>query len=174
MVGVGLPARQRRFEPFSGGGFPLAKVAPEQAVEAPEQTVAIGTELVEIDVTGAVVVGLPDRPDRGRERIGNAGAIGLPHVDGDLGERHRLALQIRCPANDHRIAEVGLVLNPVEMDAQRTGDEARNLTLRGPLTLRFLALRNVIDVDDHRFGSLLVVEASAPGSSAAGADAPCF
>ena len=43
---------------------------------------------------------------------------GLPQIDGDLRQRQRLLLLIDRAADDDRIAEAGLVLNPIEMDAQ--------------------------------------------------------
>jgi len=144
MVGVGLAARKRRLETASRRGLPLAQVLPEQAVEIPDHAIAVRAEIVQVH---AAIVGRRRRPDalqRAAELHRQLGGIGLPEIDGNLGERHRLALGIGGSAHADGIAEIGAVLNPVQVDAQgrckvrvedavldevheRSGDEAGQL-----------------------------------------------
>ena len=123
------PAGQRRLEALARGRFPVAQVPPEQPVELPDQAVAIRLELVEIDVVVGVGVG---RRRRGcctasASSVGQPGGVGLAQVDRDLGQRQQLPLAVGRAPHHHRVAEVGLVLNPVEVNAQRR----RQLRRRG-------------------------------------------
>jgi hypothetical protein len=115
----------------------------------------------------------------GVEALHRAGEIGLqlrrvclPQIDRDLCQRQRLPLRAGRATHHHRVAEVRLVLNPVEVDPQRwrhprvqdavfderhqrTRDQAGHLTLWRPLAVSgLLTLRNVIDMNDHRTGRL--------------------
>ena len=169
MVRVGRSAGQRRLEALARGRFPVAQVPPEQPVEAPHQAIAVWTELVEIEVVLDVGLGTGvEALHRPREVGLKPGGVGLTKIDGDLGQRERLPLGTGRPAQHHRVAEVGLVLNPVQMNPQGWGhpgvedavfderhqrprDQARHLALWRTLAVPgLLALRNVVDVNDHR------------------------
>src|SRR4030095_11616431 len=145
-------------------------------IEGPEQTVAIRTELVEIQMI--VDVGFRSRveaPDHPEQVALQPCGVGLAKIDGDLRKRQRLPLSAGRPAQHHRVTEVGLVLNPVQVDAQGRGhpsiedagldarhqrscNQARHLALwRSLASPGLFALRNVIDMNDHRTGRLSYV-----------------
>jgi len=150
---------------------------PEEPVEAPDQTVAIGAELIEIQVV--VDVRLRSGVEalhRSRERDGKPRSIRLTQIDSDLSQRKDLPLRAGRAPHHHRVAEVGFVLNPVEVNPQGRGhlgiedavfderhqrpcDQSGHLALRRTLAIPgLLALRNMIDMDDHRNGRSYVVQ----------------
>jgi hypothetical protein len=74
------------------------------------------------------------RLHRGGELIGQAEGIGLTQIDGDLGQRPQPFQMVDRTPDDYRIAEAGLVLQPVEMDPQRRRGfriEARSIEQAG-------------------------------------------
>ena len=169
VIGVGRAGRQRRLEPLARGRFPVGEMPPEQPVEVPDQAVAIRLEHVEIDVALGIGVGrVGEALDRLRQVLGQPIGHGLPQVHRDLGQRQKLAPAVGGAPHHHGVAEVGLVLNPVEMHAQRRrelrvehafldhrhhrpGDEPGQFTLRRALPGGFLLTGGyVVDVNDHR------------------------
>jgi hypothetical protein len=97
-------------------------VSPEQPVEVPDQAVAVGLELVEIDVLLGVRVHRPaEQADGAGQVLGQALGAGLTQVYGDFRQRQHLAGAVYRAADHHRIPKARLVLDPVEMDAQRRG-----------------------------------------------------
>jgi len=138
---------------------------PEQPVEVPDHAVAIRAVIVQIHppiVRHAVAAGAPGGA---RQLRGQLRRLTLAQIDRDLSKRDGVAVRIGGATHDHRIAEIGAVLNPIEMNAKRRGEAGIELAVfdqinqragdqTGELSeLRFLGAlpfeRNVIDVDDH-------------------------
>ena len=87
VVRVGRAPGQRRLESLARQRLPVAEMAPEQAIEAPDQTVAIGLELVQIEVVVAVGLGAgANVPHRPRQIVGESSRLGLTQIDRDLGQ----------------------------------------------------------------------------------------
>src|SRR5262249_45010097 len=142
------------------------EVTPEETVEVPDHALAIRLVLVEIHA--AVVAGRvrTDAFDRPFELMRKLSRLTLAQIDRDLGERQRLAFRVGRSADDDGVAEVGLVLNPIEMDTerrrdprielaafhqidQRAGHKAGELSELRLLAGFTLALRDVVYMDDH-------------------------
>ena len=109
--------------------------------------------------------------------------VGLPEIHGDLRERQHPPARIGGPADDYRIAEVALVMDPVEMHAQRrrqlrienavldhrhhaAGHERAEIAfgLTDRRTLGFSG-SDVVDVNDHLGGGSLPCDPEAPAAT---------
>ena len=115
--------------------------------------------------SSTAVRGAAERPS---ERLAEGGGLDAAEVHGELGEGEGPAGPVGRAPDEDRLAEVRLVLDPVEVDPQArhqsrldgpVGDQAeqRPDDVRGPLGedgLLRAARRDVIDVEDHRTSSV--------------------
>ena len=172
-----MAAGQRRLESSAGRRLPVGQPLPEQPVEFPDETVAHRTEVVQGNrpaVAGRRRGARATRPAPKRLlRIGQQRrqpfGFDLAQVDGDLGQRQHPALSIDGAPDDHRIAEVGAVLNPIEMNPQRRQRAHVDLSLLEERRERFndppgelgerlprpfpsgaRRLKALVEMDDHR------------------------
>ena len=182
MIGVRRDAWQRCLEAAARRRLPVGQPLPEQPVEFPDQSVAQGSEVVEgywpvfgwRARRGCHPRETGDGPAQKRPlRIGQQRRqpfrLDLAQVDGHLRQGQHLALGVDRAPDDHRIAEVGAVLNPIEMDAQRRKRAHIHLSLLqqgrerfndasgelGERLARTVAsdarrLKVLVEVDDHR------------------------
>ena len=167
--GVRLPAGQRFLEPAAGGGFPVTHTLPEEPVEPPDHAVPDRHPRLEgHSAHRHFLERLRGSTEGPSERVGERGGLDPTEVHRELGESQGSAGPIGGPPDENGLAEVRLVLDPVQVDSQArhqarldgpVGDQAeqRPDDVRAPLGENGLlrtAWRDVIDVEDHRTSSV--------------------
>jgi len=161
IVGVRSAARQRRLESAAGLTLPVRQPLPEQPVELPDRAVAEGRPVVDDDPVAAVARNhgraVADRCDGAGQIVDHPLARRPAQVDGQLGQRQALAPSVRGVAHRDGLAEIRLVLDPVEVQPQVRQHVRVETPLvdqreeRGQHVARsgLAGLRQVVEVDDH-------------------------
>ena len=111
-------ARERRLKTAARRRFPLAQVLPEQPVEVPDHAIAVGPEIIQVDAAVVGGRGRADAPQRAPQLQtqlgGSACRRSIAISASDIG-----CLRVGGATDDDRIAEIGLLVDPVEMHPQR-------------------------------------------------------
>ena len=164
MIGIRLDARRRQLESVARRRLPGLEPFPEQTIEPPDDALTQRREVLQAHaiVRRGLELGV-DRLQGAGELLRHQRGIGLAEVDRDLGERERPAVGVGGPPNGDRIAEIVLVVDPVQVHAQR-GEQPRvdgslfderhdrpdDETGQIAQALRARAARDVIEMEDHR------------------------
>ena len=118
MIGVRLDARRRDLEAVARRRLPGLEPFPEQMIEPPDDALAKRSEVLQAHaiVQRGLEIGI-DRLEGAGQLLRHQCRIGLAEVDGNLGERERTAVRVGGAPNGDRIAEIVLVVDPVQVHA---------------------------------------------------------
>jgi hypothetical protein len=161
MVGIRLPARQRPLIPLAGCGFPIFHAVPVEAVELPGNAGAKRLEILQRQPVLLRHSGAQHGAHHGRLQ---ASRNHLPGIHLHMHDGRSFVAGFLTLRNQHHLAKVFLVLEPVQLDAQarefalldvpllQQGVERLNdiLSSRGRLPME------VIHLQDHSSNARLI------------------